>query len=71
MLLPPLDLADVSLLLIIGGIMLLVTAELPSLYGGPTISPINKKKLMNAATVAGILFLVTIALRVISIISSI
>jgi hypothetical protein len=69
MMFPPLDLADLNLLLIISGILLVITAELPPLYGGSTVSPTNKKRLMNAATITGILFLVTVALRIIDIIS--
>lgn len=65
--LPPLDFTDVILLLIIGGILLIITAELPSLYGSTSLAR-NKKRLMNAAIATGILFLATAAVRIIGII---
>jgi hypothetical protein len=65
--LPPLDLTDVSLLLVIGGIVLLITAELLLPYGVPTSFARNKKRLENAATATGILFLATMIIRIIGI----
>lgn len=66
--LPPLDLTDVSILLVIGVIVLVITAEIPSLYHGPTNLIINKKRLEKAALATGILFLATVAIRIIGII---
>jgi hypothetical protein len=69
--LPPLTFSDLSLLLALGAIILLITAELTSPYYGLTNLTINKKKLQNAALTIGILFLVTVAIRIVNIITSI
>jgi len=69
--LPPLTFSDLSLLLALGAIILLITAELTSPYYGLTNLTINKKKLRNAALTIGILFLVTVAIRIVNIITSI
>jgi hypothetical protein len=63
--LPPLTFSDAIFLLAIGDIILLLTAELASPYYGHTNMTINRKKLKNAALAAGILFLITVAIRVI------
>lgn len=68
--LPPLTFSDTSLLLTIGAIILLITAELASPYHGQTNLTINKKKLKNAAFATGILFLVTVAIKAITIITT-
>jgi hypothetical protein len=47
--LPPLTFSDLSLLLVVGAIILLITAELASPHYGLTNLTINKKKLRNAA----------------------
>lgn len=65
--LPPLDLTDVSLLLAIGAITFLIAAVLFSSYEGLTDFTINKKRLENAAIAAGILFLATVAIRIVGI----
>jgi len=67
--LPPLTFMDTSLLLTIGAIILLITAELASPYYGHTNLTINKKKLKNAALASGTLFLITVAIRIINIIT--
>ena len=64
----PLNLWDISLLLAITAIILLVTSELLSPYYGKTSLRINKTKLKNAALTTSILFLLTVAIRVGSII---
>ena len=64
----PLDFWDISLLLAITGIILLVTSELLSAHYGKVNILINKKKLKNVAIIVSILFLVTVAIRVITII---
>ena len=66
---PPLTYTDVSLLLALGAIILLITAELISPYYGQTNLTINKRKLKNAATAAGTLFLINFVISVISIIT--
>ena len=58
-----------SILLMIGAIILLVTAELTSPNFGLTNLIINKKKLKNLALVMGILFFFTIAMRIVDIIT--
>jgi hypothetical protein len=66
----PLGLLDISLLLAITAIILLITSELVSLHHGKTNILINKKKLKNTAVTVSILFLVTVAIRILSIIIS-
>ena len=64
----PLGLWDLSLLLAITAITLLITSELLSPYYGKTGMLINKKRLKNTALVFSILFLTTVATRIVSII---
>jgi hypothetical protein len=66
----PLGFWDISLWLAIIAIILLATAELISPYYGHTNLLINKKKLRKAALIMGILFLITVAIRIINIITS-
>lgn len=66
----PLTFWDISLWLAVTAIILLVTAELVSPYYGQKNLLINKKKLQRAALTTGILFLITVAIRIISIIST-
>jgi hypothetical protein len=62
MLLPPLAVPDLSMLLAVSAILLLVTAELvPYVFGDRTLVS-DMKKLRNLALVAGVLFLVTLAI---------
>jgi hypothetical protein len=68
--LPPLTFTDISLLFTVGAIMLLITAELASPYYGHTNLTINKKKLRNAAYASGVVFLITVAITVINIITA-
>jgi hypothetical protein len=68
--LPPLTFSDLSLLLTVDAIILLIIAELASPSYGLTNLTINKKKLKNAALATGLLFLVTVAIRIINIITS-
>ena len=66
MLLPPLTLQDLSLLLAVSAILLLVTAEIvPYVFGEKTLVS-DMKKLRILAIVLGILFLVTVAITIIS-----
>ena len=64
----PLDLWDISLLFAVIAIILLVSSELLSSYYGKIDIFINKKKLRVAALASAIVFLITAALRVITII---
>ncbi|HUK85565.1 MAG TPA: hypothetical protein VLU95_06870 [Candidatus Acidoferrum sp.] len=60
---PPLDFNEVVIFLAIAAIMLLITAELSPSYGSG-YATIDKKKLQNAATAAGTLFLVSMAIKI-------
>ena len=66
---PPVTYTDVSLLLAMGAIILLITAEFVSAYYGQTNLTINKRKLKNAAIASGTLFLINFVISVISIIT--
>jgi hypothetical protein len=64
MLLPPLALQDLSLLLAVSAILVLVTAEIvPYVFGEKTLVS-DLKKLRILAMTIGILFLVTVAIRI-------
>jgi hypothetical protein len=65
----PFNFWDVSLFLAVTAIILMITAELTSPYYGQTNLIINKKKLKNAALATGTLFLVTVAIRIYTIIA--
>jgi hypothetical protein len=67
--LPPLTFSDLSLFLAVGAIILLITAELASPSYGLTNLTINKKKIRTAALIVGILFLITVVIRIIGIIA--
>jgi hypothetical protein len=62
----PLVLSDLSLLLAVTAIILLITSELLSPSYGNTNIYINNKRLKNAALTVSILFLVTLAIRIIN-----
>jgi hypothetical protein len=64
----PIGFWDISLLLAITAIILLITSELVSPHYGKTNILINKKKLKNTAITVSILFLITVAIRITSII---
>ena len=64
----PLDLLDIGLLLAIMAIVLLITSELLSPHHRKANVLINKKKLRNTAIAFSILFLITVAIRIVSII---
>jgi hypothetical protein len=66
----PLSFWDISLWLAVTAIVLLITSELISSYYGRTNILINKKRLRNVALTMGILFLITVAIRIYSIITS-
>jgi len=66
----PLTLWDISLWLAIVSIILLITAELISPHYGQTSILIDKKRLRNAALTTSLLFLITVAIRIIGIVTS-
>jgi len=66
----PLNFWDVSLWLAVTAIILLITAELTSPYYGKTNLLIDKKKLRKTALIIGILFLITVAIRIYGIITA-
>jgi hypothetical protein len=66
----PLSFWDISLWLAVTAIILLITAELTSPYYGQTNLLINKKNLKKAALTLGILFLITVAIRIYGIIAT-
>ena len=66
----PLTIWDISLWLAVTAIILLITAELIPPHYGQTNILINKKRLKNVALTTSILFLITVAIRIIGIITS-
>jgi hypothetical protein len=66
----PLSFWDISLWLAVTAIILLVTSELISPYYGKKNLLINKKRLRNVALTVSTLFLITVAVRVVTIIIS-
>jgi hypothetical protein len=66
----PLSFWDLSLWLAVTAIILLVTSELISPYYGKTNLIINKKRLRNISLATSILFLATVAIRIINIITT-
>ena len=67
----PLDLGELSILFAMTAITLLVTSELLSSYRGRISILINKKRIRRASIVFAILFLVTVGIKIYSIISTI
>jgi hypothetical protein len=66
----PLSFWDITLWLAVTAIILLVTSELISPYYGKSKVLINKPRLRNAALIVGVLFLVTVIMRMYEIIIS-
>lgn len=62
MLIPPIDLVDISFLFAVGTIVLLITAELSSPHYGPINLIIDRKRLKNLAITIGIFFMATVLL---------
>jgi hypothetical protein len=60
----PLNLWDVSLVLAVTAIVLLVTSEILSPYYGAANLKISKKRLRNSAIATSIIFLVTVVIRI-------
>jgi hypothetical protein len=66
----PLSFWDLSLWLAVTAIILLITSELISPHYGKTNFLINKKRLKNISLTISILFLITVAIRMINIITT-
>jgi hypothetical protein len=66
----PLSFWDISLWLAVTSIILLITSELISPYYGKTNLLINKRRLRNVAIIVSTLFLITVAIRIATIIIS-
>ncbi len=66
----PLTFNDISLWLAITSIILLITSELLSPHYGRTNLLINKKLLRNTALTLGTIFLLTVAIRIMTIVTS-
>ena len=66
----PLSFWDISLWLAVTAIILLITSELISPYYGKTNILINKRRLRNVAIIVSTLFLITVAIRIATIIIS-
>jgi len=67
----PLGIGDISLLFAFTAIALLITSELLSPRYGKVNLKISRKRLRNSALTFSILFLTTVAIRIISIILNI
>jgi hypothetical protein len=66
----PLSFWDISLWLAVTAMILLITSEFVSPYYGKTNLLINKKRLKNVSLTVSTLFLATVVIRIISIITS-
>jgi hypothetical protein len=64
----PLSLSDMSILFGVLALLLLVTSTLLSSRHGKVRILINKKRLSQVATVVAILFLITVAIRIVDVI---
>jgi hypothetical protein len=62
----PLDIWEISLLLALTAILLLIASELISPYYGRANILINKNRLKNTAVTISILFLATVAIKIIT-----
>lgn len=64
----PLGFWDISLFLAVAAIILLITSELLSPHYGKTNLKISRKNLKNAALTICVLFLATVAIKIITIV---
>jgi hypothetical protein len=64
----PLSLSDMNILFGVLALLLLVTSTLLSSRHGKVRILINKKRLSQVATVVAILFLITVAIRIVDVI---
>lgn len=65
----PLGFDDVSLWLAIIALILLITSELLSPYYGRINIAINRRKLRHVALITSLLFLVTVAVRIVALLA--
>jgi hypothetical protein len=66
----PLDFWDISLLTAILAIILLITSEMLSPYYGKVNIPIDKKRLKRSSIAFSVIFLGTVAVRIVEILLS-
>lgn len=66
----PLGLWDISLWLAVTAIILLITSEMLSPYYGRTNIQISRKRLRNVAVTVAILFLGTVAIRIVGLVAA-
>ena len=66
----PLDFWNIGLWIAVTSIILLITAQLVSVYDGPASLLINAKRLKYAALTTGLLFLVTVATHIYTMITT-
>lgn len=66
----PLNFWDFSLLTAITAIILLITSEMLSPHYGRVNIKINRKRLKNAAFAVSIIFLATVAIRIVNILTT-
>jgi len=66
----PFDVWSVSLWLAVTGIILSITSQLVSVYDGEASILIDEKKLRTSALVIGMLFLMTVAIRIYGIVTA-
>jgi hypothetical protein len=64
----PLGLWDISLWLAISAVILLITSEMLSPHYGKVNMRIDRKRLKNAALTVSILFLITVAIKIINLV---
>jgi len=67
---PPVNLIDLSIMLLIGEILILVSFKLSSPFNR-LIFGISRKRLENTAIVSGLLFLITVAIYILIIVGGI
>lgn len=66
----PFDVWSVSLWFAVTGIILSITSQLVSVYDGEASILIDEKKLRTSALVIGMLFLMTVAMRIYGIVTA-
>jgi hypothetical protein len=66
----PLSLWDISLWLVVTAIILLITSELISPHYGKTSLFVNRKRLRNVALTFAAFFLMTVVIRIVTIINT-
>jgi hypothetical protein len=66
----PLDFYNLSLWFAVTGLILFITAQVVSAHDGNATILIDQRKLKNTAIVIGVLFLVTVVIRIYGIVAS-